>query len=72
MKRAKMEATRPRGLREFEFVHAGPDGAYWHAADGMRIRVAAAEHAHTATRETRSTESSFVPDEMSSRHAGAW
>ena len=31
MKRAKANFARPYGLRDFEFVRAGPDGAYWQA-----------------------------------------
>jgi hypothetical protein len=43
MKRAIENFAKPYGFREFEFVRAGPDGAYWKRADGMVVRVAAAE-----------------------------
>src|SRR5437762_10608088 len=43
MRRAKENFARPYGLREFEFVRAGPDGAYWQRADGRVVRVAAPE-----------------------------
>ena len=41
MKRAKGNFARPYGLRDFEFVRAGPDGAYWQRSDGMVVRMAA-------------------------------
>ncbi len=43
MKRARENFVAPYGYRDFEFVRAGPEGAYWRAADGMRVRLAAAE-----------------------------
>jgi hypothetical protein len=43
MKRAKEDFAMPYGFRDFEFVRAGPDGAYWQRADGMVVRMAAAE-----------------------------
>jgi hypothetical protein len=43
MKRALADFAEPYALRDFEFVRAGPDGAYWQRADGMVVRVAAAE-----------------------------
>ena len=43
MKRAKENFARPYGLRDFEFVRAGPDGAYWQHSDGMVVRMAAPE-----------------------------
>ena len=43
MKRAKEDFARPYGLRDFEFVRGGPDGAYWQRADGMVVRLASAE-----------------------------
>ena len=39
MKRAKENFARPYGLRDFEFVRAGPDGAYWQRSDGMVVRM---------------------------------
>ena len=44
MRHAKRDFARPYGLRDFEFVRAGPDGAHWRGPDGMVVRVAAAEH----------------------------
>ncbi len=43
MKRAKQNFAEPYGLRDFEFVRAGPEGAYWRSADGLVVRLAAAE-----------------------------
>lgn len=44
MRHPKLDFARPYGLRDFEFVRAGPEGAYWRGPDGMVVRVAAAEH----------------------------
>ena len=62
MKRAKVRDVRQHGLRDFEFVHAGPDGAYWQAADGMVVRVAAAEHRRTLVTEAESLDTSPARD----------
>ena len=43
MKRKKSDFARPYVLRDFEFVRAGPEGAYWSGADGLVVRVAAPE-----------------------------
>jgi hypothetical protein len=43
MKRLKEDFARPYALRDFEFVRAGPEGAHWRSADGMVVRLAAAE-----------------------------
>ena len=43
MKRAGEEWRRPYGARDFEFRREGPDGTFWQSADGMTVRVAAAE-----------------------------
>ena len=43
MKRVMENFAKPYGFRDFEFVRAGPEGAYWKRADGMVVRVAAAE-----------------------------
>lgn len=43
MKRALENFAKPYGVRDFEFVRAGPEGAYWKRADGLVVRVAAAE-----------------------------
>jgi hypothetical protein len=43
MKRALENFAGPYGFRDFEFVRAGPEGAYWKRADGLVVRIAAAE-----------------------------
>ena len=43
MKRVLGNFAKPYGVRDFEFVRAGPEGAYWKRADGLVVRVAAAE-----------------------------
>jgi hypothetical protein len=70
MKRANVEFARPHGFREFEFVRAGPDGAYWHAADGMVVRAAAAERGRA--REGEVPDTSLTTYEIARGHAGAW
>ena len=72
MKREKMKWARPHGIRDFELVRAGPDGAYWQAADGMVVRVAAAEHRWAPAREADAGDASVAAGEMPPRHAGAW
>jgi hypothetical protein len=44
----------PYGFRDFEFVRAGTDGAYWQRADGMVVHVAAAERGRARMREADS------------------
>ncbi len=68
MKRANMEFARPHGFREFEFVWAGPDGAYWHAVDGMVVRVAAAERGRA--REAEALDTSLSRYEIGRGDAG--
>ena len=51
MKRVNENFARPYVLRDFEFVRAGPNGAYWRGADGMQVRVAAPEDARKQIRE---------------------
>ncbi len=51
MKRANVEFARPHRPRDFEFVRAGPEGAYWLAPDGMMVRVAAPEGGRARMRE---------------------
>jgi hypothetical protein len=51
MKRANVEFARPHRHRDFEFVRAGPEGAYWLAPDGMMVRVAAPEGGRARMRE---------------------
>jgi hypothetical protein len=43
MRRARSEPARPYGGREYELMRAGPEGIYWRAAEGVEVRVAAAE-----------------------------
>jgi len=50
MRRAKENFARPYGPRDFEFVRAGPDGTCWVSADGMVVRIAAAERMDTRAR----------------------
>jgi hypothetical protein len=69
MKRSNVEFARPHGVREFEFVQAGPDGAYWHAADGMIVRAAAAERGRA--REGEVSDTSLTGCEMGRGRAGA-
>ena len=57
MKRAKENFARPYGPRDFEFVRGGPDGAYWVSADGMVVRVAAAEETRVRVRKAAWTRS---------------
>ncbi len=71
MKRAKVGFARPHGFRDFEFVRAGPDGAYWQAADGMVVRVAAAEHRRAQVREAEHSETPPAGNEIAPRRAGA-
>lgn len=71
MKHAKVGFARPHGFRDFEFVCAGPDGAYWQAADGMVVRVAAAEHRRAQVREVEDSEPALAGDAIAPRRAGA-
>lgn len=71
MKRAKAGFAEPHGFRDFEFVREGPDGAYWQAADGMVVRVAAAEHRRMNVRESEHSEPSLPEDSIAPRHSGA-
>ena len=72
MKREKMSWARPHGIRDFVLVRAGPDGVYWQAADGMVVRVAAAEHRRAPAREVDAADAPSEAGEMPPRHAGAW
>jgi hypothetical protein len=71
MKRAKEDFARPYGLRDFEFVRAGPDGAYWQRADGMVVRVAAAERDRARMREALDQEASMREWEIALGRSGA-
>lgn len=48
MARLLEELERPYGRDHFELVRAGRDGIYRQAADGLIVRLAAAEAAHEA------------------------
>ena len=55
MRRERNEPARPYGGRAYELIRAGPEGSCWRAADGLEIRLAAAERErHTARGHTRS------------------
>jgi hypothetical protein len=69
MKRANVEFARPYGFRDFEFMRAGPDGARWQAADGMVVRVAAAERGWA--REAEALDTSLLRREIARGYAGA-
>jgi hypothetical protein len=43
MRRERNEPARPHGGRVYELIRAGPDGSCWRAADGVEVRLAAAE-----------------------------
>ena len=43
MTRTLLQLERPRGRDDLELVRAGREGTYWQAADGLIVRVAAAE-----------------------------
>ena len=70
MKRAK-DFAEPYGLRGFDFVRAGPDGVYWKRADGMVVRMAAAERSRARMREARDPESTLVEWEVALGRSGA-
>ena len=71
MKRAKENFAEPYGLRGFEFVRAGPDGAYWQRADGMVVRMAAAERSSARMREARGREASLSEWDSALGRSGA-
>ena len=70
MKRAK-DFAEPYGLRDFEFVRAGPDGAYWQRADGMVVRMAAAERGRARMREAADQDASMREWEVALGRSGA-
>ncbi len=43
MRRVRNEPAPPHGGRECELIRAGHGGMYWRAADGLEVRLAAAE-----------------------------
>jgi hypothetical protein len=71
MKRAKENFAEPYGLRDFEFVRAGPDGAYWRRADGMVVRMAAAERGRARMREAADRDASMREWEVALGRSGA-
>ena len=71
MRRAKENFARPYGLRDFEFVRAGPDGAYWQRADGMVVRVASAEDDRSQMRKAGDRSSSLAELEIALGRSGA-
>jgi len=71
MKRAKADFAEPYGLRDFEFVRAGPEGAYWQRADGMVVRMAAAERGRARMREARGSETTPSEWEIALGRSGA-
>jgi hypothetical protein len=71
MKRAKEDFARPYGLRDFEFVRAGPDGAYWKRADGMVVRLASAEDDRSAMRNAGNRSMSLAEWEIALGRSGA-
>ena len=70
MKRAK-DFAEPYGLRDFDFVRAGPDGVYWKRADGMVVRMAAAERGRARMKDARDRESSAPEWEVVLGRSGA-
>jgi len=71
MKRAKENFARPYGLRDFEFVRAGPDGAYWQRSDGMVVRMAAPEVDRAQIRKARDRDSCLAEWEIALGRSGA-
>jgi hypothetical protein len=43
MTRSLHELARPRNRDDLELVHAGREGTYWQAADGLIVRLATPE-----------------------------
>ena len=43
MKRERREHRKPYGRGDYE-LHRGGEGVYWQAANGLEVRLAAAEH----------------------------
>jgi hypothetical protein len=69
MKRAKDVGARPYVFRDFEFIREGPHGSYWQAADGMVVRVAAADRPRRRAREAEGLDTSRAGNEITSRRA---
>jgi len=49
MKRRHTMFTPPRGRSECTCIRSGREGTYWQAADGLVVRLAAAEQASAST-----------------------
>ena len=71
MKRAKANFARPYGLRDFEFVRAGPDGSYWQHSDGMVVRMAAPEVDRAQMRKAEERRASMAEWEVALGRSGA-
>ena len=71
MRRAKENFAKPYELRGFEFVRAGPEGTYWHRADGMVVRMAAAERGRARMREAPDPETALPEWEIALGRSGA-
>jgi hypothetical protein len=71
MKRAKENFARPYGLRDFEFVRAGPDGAYWQRSDGMIVRMATPEVDRAQMQKARDRDSSLAEWAIALGRSGA-
>jgi hypothetical protein len=71
MKHALENFEGPHGFRDFVFVRAGPDGAYWQRADGMVVRVAAAERERGRIRESEGQDTSSSEWEVALGRSGA-
>ena len=71
MKRAKENFARPYGLRDFEFVRAGPDGAYWQRSDGMVVRMAAPEDDRVQMRKAEQRRAAMAKWEVALGRSGA-
>jgi hypothetical protein len=61
MKRERMEYREPYGRGDYE-LHRGGEGVYWHAGNGLSVRMAAAEHPAGESREWKARES--LPGEV--------
>jgi hypothetical protein len=62
MTRSLHELARPRSRDDLELVHAGREGTYWQAADGLIVRLAMAEGTCDAERDAET-----VPHELLAR-----
>ena len=71
MKRPMENLAKPYGLRDFEFVRAGPDGAYWQHSDGMIVRIAAPEVDHAQMRKAEERRASMAEWEVALGRSGA-